>query len=45
MKFVEGDVIHEDNWYHGECLKNKNEDIVDVCIQSKAFERKYRISD
>lgn len=39
MEFVEGDVIHEDNWYHGACLKMKNRGIVDVCIQSNAFEK------
>lgn len=39
MKFVEGDVIHEDNWYHGVCLKTKNRGITDVCIQSNAFEK------
>jgi hypothetical protein len=38
MKFVEGDVIHDDNWYHGACLKIKNS-IVDICIPS-SFERK-----
>lgn len=45
MKFVEGDVIHDDNWYHGACLKTKNMGIANVCVQSNSFERKNRISD
>jgi hypothetical protein len=43
MKFVEGDVIHEeDDWYHGACLKIKNRDITDVCVQNNTFEGKYK---
>lgn len=41
MKFVEGDIIHEENWYHGACLKIKNMS-TDICIQSKYREKNTR---
>ncbi len=44
MKFVEGDIIHEENWYHGACLKIKNKS-ADICIQSKYREKKYPVLD
>ena len=45
MKFVEGDVIHDDNWYHRACLKIKNKDIANICVQSKPLKenRKYHV--
>jgi len=45
MKFVEGDIIHDENWYHGTCVKIKNQSIVDVCVQRNTLERNYSISD
>jgi hypothetical protein len=45
MKFVEGDVIHEDNWYHGACLKIKNREVPSMCVQNTPLERKHYTSD
>jgi len=38
MKFVEGDIIHEENWYHRTCLKIKNRS-ADICAQSNIVEK------
>jgi hypothetical protein len=45
MKFVEGDIIHDENWYHGICVKIKKQSLVGVCVKSKTLERNYSILD
>jgi len=37
MKFVEGDILHDENWYHGICLKVKKR--ADVCVQRNITKR------
>ncbi len=37
MKFIEGDVLHDEKWYHGICLKIKKS--ADVCVQRNPMKK------
>lgn len=45
MTFVEGDIIHEENWYHGICVKTRNQDITDTYVKDSPLERKHTLLD
>jgi hypothetical protein len=45
MRFVEGDIIHEENWYHGICVKARNQNITDNYTKDITSKRKYAILD
>ena len=44
MRFVEGDIIYEENWYHGICVKTKNQNL-DNHASNSTLERKYTLLD
>lgn len=45
MKFIEGDIIHEENWYHGTCVRTRSQNVAVIHTKDITMETKYVVLD